>query len=85
MNIRVATPSDAAAIKAICAAFVANTSISFELTPPTVEEMRGRVDKTLADLPWLLSVDAQVRCRTDSRLRKAQIDQADGAWRQGMP
>lgn len=59
MNIRVATPSDAEAITVIYSPIVANTSISFELTPPTVEEMRGRIVKTLADLPWLVSVDAQ--------------------------
>jgi L-amino acid N-acyltransferase YncA len=59
MTIRVATPSDAEAITSIYAPIVANTSISFELTPPSVEEMRGRIVKALADLPWLVSVDAQ--------------------------
>lgn len=59
MNIRVATPADAEAITAIYAPIVANTSISFELTPTTVEEMRGRIVKSLANLPWLVSVDAE--------------------------
>ena len=59
MNIRVATPADADAITAIYAPVVANTSISFELTPPTVDEMRGRIVKTLQDLPWLVSEDDQ--------------------------
>ena len=35
------------------------TSISFELAPPSVEEMRARIVKTLRDLPWLVSEDAQ--------------------------
>ena len=59
MNIRMATPSDANDIQAIYAPIVANTSISFELQPPTVEEMRERIIKTLAQLPWLVSEDDQ--------------------------
>jgi len=59
MNIRVATPADADAITAIYAPIVANTSISFELTPPSVDEMRARIVKTLQDLPWLVSEDDQ--------------------------
>ena len=59
MTIRIATPADAEAITAIYAPVVANTSISFELTPPTVDEMCGRIEKTLHDLPWLVSEDAQ--------------------------
>ena len=59
MNIRVATLADAEAIAAIYEPIVTNTSISFELTAPTVDEIRGRIVKTLADLPWLVSEDAQ--------------------------
>ena len=59
MTIRTAAPADAEAITAIYAPIVANTSISFELTPPSVDEMRGRIEKTLQDLPWLVSEDAQ--------------------------
>jgi L-amino acid N-acyltransferase YncA len=58
MTIRPATPADAEAITAIYAPLVENTNISFELTPPTVDEMRGRIEKTLRDLPWLVSEDA---------------------------
>lgn len=61
MPIRVATTADAEAITAIYAPVVANTAISFELTPPTVDEMCSRIVKTLADLPWLVSEDAQGR------------------------
>ena len=59
MNIRVATLADAEAITAIYAPVVVNTSISFELAPPTVDDMRGRIAKTLQDLPWLVSEDAR--------------------------
>ena len=41
MNIRVATPADAEAITAIYAPVVENTSISFELSPPGIDEMRN--------------------------------------------
>jgi L-amino acid N-acyltransferase YncA len=61
MNIRVATVADAAAIAAIYAPVVANTSISFELTPPSPSEMRERIAKTLPSLPWLVSEDAHGR------------------------
>ncbi|MBC7381205.1 MAG: N-acetyltransferase [Burkholderiaceae bacterium] len=61
MPIRVANPEDAEAITAIYAPVVANTAISFELTPPTVDEMRSRILKTLTDLPWLVSEDTQGR------------------------
>jgi L-amino acid N-acyltransferase YncA len=58
MNIRVATLADAPAITAIYAPVVANNSISFELAPPSESEMRERIAKTLASLPWLVSEDA---------------------------
>jgi L-amino acid N-acyltransferase YncA len=60
MTIRTATPAaDAEAITAIYAPIVVGTSISFELAPPSVEEIRARIVKTLQDLPWLVSADAQ--------------------------
>jgi phosphinothricin acetyltransferase len=61
MNLRIATPDDAEAITAIYAPIVADTAISFELEPPTVAEMRSRVEATLQRLPWLVSLDAQGR------------------------
>ena len=57
MQIRVARPDDAHAIAAIYAPIVANTTISFELEPPTVDEVRGRIVATLERLPWLVSED----------------------------
>jgi len=61
LNIRLATPDDAADITAIYAPIVANTVISFELEPPTEAEMRDRIVGTLQRFPWLVSVDAQGR------------------------
>ena len=58
MKIRSAAPSDAAEIAAIYAPIVAETTISFELEPPSVEEMRSRIEKTLPTLPWLVSEDS---------------------------
>ena len=55
--IRAATPDDAAAIAAIYAPIVRDTTISFELQPPSVDEMRSRIESTLRRLPWLVSLD----------------------------
>jgi phosphinothricin acetyltransferase len=52
--IRLARPDDAQAMLDIYAPVVRDTFISFELEPPTVEEMRERVTKTLATHPWLV-------------------------------
>ncbi len=57
MKIRTATLEDAAAVAAIYAPVVQHTAISFETDPPAAAEMRGRIDKTLASLPWLVAVD----------------------------
>ena len=52
--IRTATTQDAEAIAAIYAPIVTDTAISFELEPPTVQEMQQRITATLASLPWLV-------------------------------
>lgn len=57
MPLRTATPDDAEAIAAIYAPIVANTTISFEFEPPTAADMRARLERTLAHLPWLVSLD----------------------------
>lgn len=54
-NVRVATPADASAIQAIYAPMVLNTAISFELTPPTVDEMAERIAATLPMYPYLVA------------------------------
>lgn len=53
-RIRLAEPSDSAAIQAIYAPYVQNTVISFELNVPTIEDMRERIEKTLPVFPWLV-------------------------------
>lgn len=57
MNTRTATPADAAAIAAIYDPIVRHTAISFETEPPGEAEMRLRIEKTLALLPWLVAED----------------------------
>ncbi len=53
-HIRVATSEDAQGMLAIYAPIVRETTISFELEPPAVEEMRRRIAATLPKLPWLV-------------------------------
>lgn len=57
VRIRSARPDDAEAIQAIYAPVVRDTTISFELEVPTVEEMRARIVSVVADLAWLVGVD----------------------------
>ena len=52
--IRIATSNDACGIFAIYAPIVRGTTISFELEPPTVEEIAQRITATLSKLPWLV-------------------------------
>jgi phosphinothricin acetyltransferase len=49
-TIRLAAPNDAEQVQAIYAPFC-STPISFEMEPPTVEEMRGRLAKVLGCYP----------------------------------
>ena len=56
-GIRAARPTDAAAIHAIYAPIVASTVISFELEPPSIDEMAQRIATTLERFPWLVSED----------------------------
>jgi L-amino acid N-acyltransferase YncA len=53
-RIRLARESDAEAIQRIYAPFVLHTAVSFETEPPGVDEMRSRIVKILARLPWLV-------------------------------
>lgn len=58
--IRLATPADAEGIQAIYAPIVRDTIVSFELEPPSVEEMRSRIVATLERFPWLVCGDGGV-------------------------
>ena len=55
-QIRAVVIDDAPAIHAIYAPYVAETVISFELSPPTVAEMAARIKKTVGKFPWLVYV-----------------------------
>ncbi len=52
--LRLAASQDAAQIADIYAPYVLDTPISFELDPPTAEEMGQRIASTLAKTPWLV-------------------------------
>ena len=54
-KIRPASVADAPAIQAIYAPVVAETAISFEEEPPTVDEMAGRIVATLVGHPYLVA------------------------------
>lgn len=54
MQIRMAGAGDAAEAAAIYAQYIA-TPISFEYQLPTVEEMAGRIEATLAEYPYLVA------------------------------
>jgi phosphinothricin acetyltransferase len=60
-TIRFADGNDAAAIQAIYAPFCESTTVSFEIRPPTVEEMAGRIERISTQYPWLL-------CERDGRV-----------------
>jgi L-amino acid N-acyltransferase YncA len=55
-QIRLATVDDAPSIQSIYAPYVEDTVISFELIPPSVNEMAGRIQKTICTYPWLVYV-----------------------------
>jgi phosphinothricin acetyltransferase len=60
-GIRIANFSDAAAMLEIYAPVVRGTAASFEEVPPSLEEFRNRIQKTLRSLPWLV-------CEKDSSI-----------------
>jgi phosphinothricin acetyltransferase len=55
--VRLAEPSDAAGVQAIYAPIVRDTAISFEIDPPSIEEMSRRIVSTLPRYPWLVCAD----------------------------
>lgn len=57
-RIRTATPADAAALLAIYAPYVTDTSVSFELEVPTVEEFGQRIQVTLDRAAYLVAEDS---------------------------
>ena len=55
IKIRSATPGDAAAIWSIYRHYVEHTAISFEITMPTQEQIRQRIEKVLCCFPYLVA------------------------------
>ena len=53
-SIRIATLADAPAIQEIYAPYVQDTAITFEMTPPSVQDMRDRMTQILKHYPWLV-------------------------------
>jgi L-amino acid N-acyltransferase YncA len=52
--IRLATSQDASGIAAIYAPIVESSPTSFEIDPPSAQEMWRRVEETLPNYPWLV-------------------------------
>jgi len=55
--VRRATVEDAVACQVIYAPYVRDTVISFEVEPPSVEEMARRIEATIPMFPWLVHVE----------------------------
>ena len=55
MTIRLATPEDAAAICDIYSHYVRNTAITFDIEPPTVEELRTKIESIEERYPFLVA------------------------------
>lgn len=59
--IRLVDETDAQSVQRIYAPYVRETAISFEQSPPTVEEMRQRIQNSGDEYPWLV-------CEADNRI-----------------
>ena len=55
--IRAARPSDLAEMLAIYTPYVENTTVSFEYTPPSLEEFTRRYETNTAQFPWLVALE----------------------------
>lgn len=53
--LRDAIPSDAESLLAIYRPFVTDTTVSFEVVPPSVTEFRARIEKALIGWAWLVA------------------------------
>jgi L-amino acid N-acyltransferase YncA len=61
-TVRLATVADGAACAAIYRPYVERTAITFELEPPTADEMGARIERVLERTPWLVTeIDGIVR------------------------
>ena len=58
IDLRPATPDDAAALLGIYGAYVVTNAVSFESTPPSVDDMRARIAEGVVRYPWIVACDA---------------------------
>lgn len=56
-SLRIASPSDAEALLAVYVPYILDTAITFETELPSLEEFRGRIEKTLQQYPYLVAED----------------------------
>ena len=57
MEIRIASPADAAHLLEIYRPYVERTAVSFEYAVPGLEEFEGRIARTLERYPYLIAED----------------------------
>ena len=62
LTLRLAAIRDADQIAGIYAPYVLDTPASFELIPPTAEEMSERIAETLEKTPWLVCTQGSEIC-----------------------
>lgn len=60
IHLRDATQNDAAKVLEIYAPIVRDTAISFELEPPSLEEMQRRISEIGGQFPWLIAEHEEV-------------------------
>lgn len=58
-TIRLATANDADGVRAVYSGYF-STPITFETDVPSVEEMRGRIEKVLPSYPWLVAEEGDI-------------------------
>lgn len=54
ITLRLASLDDAASILAIYAPYCASTNVTFEVVPPTIDQMRERISRIMDEYPWLV-------------------------------
>ena len=60
-QIRFATKDDAAAILTIYAEYIKNTTVTFEIEVPTLELFQERMERIMAEFPWLVcEIDGEI-------------------------
>jgi phosphinothricin acetyltransferase len=59
VSLRLATPADAAAVSALYAPYVRETSITFEYEVPSAADFAQRIETVLKLAPWLLAVETR--------------------------